>query len=281
MPSNPTTGLLGDTVDRDYSRKLQLFNRHAEPELRSAIDGLGLLPGMRVLDAGCGTGEALHWLARGVGAEGSVTGMDLSAAHVAIARATAPQGAQVLQGDLQQAPLPAASFDLIWCVNTINHVHEPLPALAALLRLLRPGGRLALGQSALLPEMYFAWDARLERLTHAALRQYYLNRYGLDERRLTAIRAIAGLLRDAGLQKVAVRTLAIERLSPLDAATREYLQEAIFRDTWGERLRPYLEEADHAQLTRLCDPQHAGFALERPDFHFIQSFTLAVGTRIG
>ncbi|SFS19979.1 hypothetical protein SAMN05216570_4215 [Dyella sp. OK004] len=53
-------GPLGDSAARDYSRKLQLFNAFAEPELRNAIASLELRPGMRVLDAGCGTGEALR-----------------------------------------------------------------------------------------------------------------------------------------------------------------------------------------------------------------------------
>ena len=57
-----SAGLLGDTIARDYSRKLQLFNTFAEPELRQAVASVGLKQGMRVLDAGCGTGEALRWL---------------------------------------------------------------------------------------------------------------------------------------------------------------------------------------------------------------------------
>ena len=47
-------GLLGDTPQRDYSRKLQLFNNFAASELRQAMGGLALKPGMSILDAGCG-----------------------------------------------------------------------------------------------------------------------------------------------------------------------------------------------------------------------------------
>jgi SAM-dependent methyltransferase len=183
----------------------------------------------------------------------------------------------VLQADLLQAPFARASFDLIWCVNTINHVRDPVAGVEALATILRPGGRIALGQSSLVPDMYFAWDSRLERLTNEAVRQYYRDRYRLDERDLTAVRSIIGLLRRAGLSKVIARTLIIERVAPLRAADEAYLTQAIFRDTWGERLRPYLSEDDYAELARLCDPQHPQFALRRPDFHFLQSFTLAVG----
>ena len=69
----------------------------------------------------------------------------------------------------------------------------------------------------------------------------------------------------------------IERMSPLDAASEAYLKETIFRGTWGERLRPYLSPADHAELERLCDFDHPNYALRRPDSHFLQTFTLAIG----
>src|SRR5271163_3378460 len=70
-PTASTVGLLGDTAQRDYALKLRLFNAFAESELRQAIDSLALRPGMRVLDAGCGTGEALAWLMRGVAPNGT------------------------------------------------------------------------------------------------------------------------------------------------------------------------------------------------------------------
>jgi ubiquinone/menaquinone biosynthesis C-methylase UbiE len=273
-----SSGLLGDTAERDYTLKLRLFNAFAAPELRQAIAGLDIRPGMHILDAGCGSGEALGWLSHHAGPAGQLVGIDLATAHLEAARSCAPAHALLMQADLMHAPLPPSSFDLIWCVNTLNHLREPLEALQALLRLLRPGGRIALGQSALLPEMYLAWDARLERLTNEAVRQYYRERYRVDERELTAIRALAGLLRRAGLEQVSTQTVVIERLAPVDSATERYLTQAIFRDTWGERLQPYLAAEDYAELTRLCDPQDAAFALRRPDFHFLQSFTLAVGS---
>jgi SAM-dependent methyltransferase len=284
------TGLLGDTAARDYSRKLRLFNSFATPELRQAIASLGLTSGMRVLDAGCGTGEALHWLYDAVAPHGTVVGIDLAAAHVSAAHAgtlarggastpaTSSRGRiRVLQADVMRPPLAPRSFDLVWSVNTINHLREPLAGVGVLASLLRPGRHIAVGQSTLLPEMFFAWDSRLERLTNEAVRQYYRDRYGLAERELSDTRSIVGLLRRAALSNVRVQTFVIERVSPLNDADEAYLLEAIFRDTWGERLRPYLSGEDYDALTALCDSQHPGFALRRPDFHFLQTFTLAVG----
>jgi SAM-dependent methyltransferase len=176
-----------------------------------------------------------------------------------------------------QPPLAPRSFDLVWSVNTINHLREPLAGVRVLATLLCPGGRIAVGQSSLLPEMFFAWDSRLERLTTEAVHRYYRDRYGLTERELADARSIVGLLRRAALRNVRVQTFIIERVSPLNHADEAYLLEAIFRDTWGERLRPYLSGEDYDELTALCDPRHPEFALRRTDFHFLQTFTLAVG----
>lgn len=270
-------GLLGDTPERDYSRKLQLFNAFAEPELRLAVSGLALTPGMRVLDAGCGTGEALQWLHDAVQPTGSVVGMDLSAAHVRAARAAVPDSVLVLQDDLLRTRLAPRSFDLIWSVNTINHLRDPPAGLDILAGLLRPGGRIAIGQSSLLPDQHFAWDSRLERLTNEAVHRYYEARYGLSESELRAARGLLGWMQQAGLTHIAARTFIIERAAPLRPADEAYLLEAIYRGTWGERLRPYLTSTDYTELCRLCDPTHPSFALHRRDFHFIQTFTLVTG----
>jgi SAM-dependent methyltransferase len=273
----PLTGLLGDTTARDYADKLSQFNAYAKPELRRLIKGLDLRPGMHVLDAGCGTGDALNWLLSEVTPSELVVGVDLAAAHVAAARLRVPPEIQIYQANLFDALFEPASFDFIWCVNTINHLADPVGGVIHLATLLRHGGRVALGQSSLLPDMYFAWDARLERVTNEAVQRYYRDRYHVDERDLTAVRALVGILRQAGLRNITVRTAIIERLSPLDEATEAYLSETIFRDTWAERLRPYMSGDDYQELARLRNPLHPDFALRRPDFHFLQSFTLASG----
>lgn len=272
-------GLLGDTPQRDYARKLALFSRFAAPELRAALAGLGLRPGQRALDAGCGAGLAVGWLADLVGPRGLAVGFDLAAAHARAARAElGPAGPPVLQADLSAAPLRPASFDLVWCANTINHLRDRLAGARQLAALLRPGGRLALGQSLMLPELIFAWDARLERAVDDAVRRFYRERYGLEEQDTAAIRALVGLLRQAGLRDVAARTVVVERVAPLPPAAAEYILEAVFRRTWGERLRPYLAADDYAAVIALTDPDGPAFCLRRPDFHYMQTFTVVTGS---
>lgn len=273
------TGLLGDTPQRDYVGKLRLFNAFARPELCEAIAALALPAGARVLDAGCGTGEATAWFRQATEGRVLVMGMDLATAHVHAARATAPAEVPVLQADMLRPPFAAASFDLVWAVNAINHLPDPVAGVRVLSSLLRPGGRLVVGQSSLLPDMYFAWDARLEKSVNEAVRAYYRERYGRSEHELTAVRSLVGWLQQAGLRDVSVRTRMLERTQPLAEADERYLLECIFRGSWGERLGKYMDAADFEELTHLCDPDDERYALRRADFHFLQSLTIAVGTR--
>lgn len=270
------SGLLGDSARRDYAAKLERFNAFAAPELRQVSAALGLEPGMQVLDAGCGTGEMLGRWREQVGPAGLVIGLDLAQAHLARARAKHVP-ALLLQADAAQPALRPGSFDLVWSLNTINHLRAPQVGIGALAALLKPGGRLVLAQSSFLPDMYFAWDARLERLVNEAVRQYYRERYRASERDFTAIRASVGLLRAAGLRHVRVRSWLIERVSPLAATDEAYLLETQFRGTWGERLRAYLSADDFAEVGRLCDPAGHAYALRRPDFHFLQTLSVASG----
>jgi SAM-dependent methyltransferase len=271
------SALLGDTPQRDYARKLSLFNRCAGAELQAAVELLSLAPGMRVLDAGCGTGETLQMLAAAVAPGGVAVGLDLAAAHTAAARAVNAPTALVVQGNLTQPPLAAGQFDLIWCANTLNHLADPGAALKRLALLLTGGGRVALAQSSMLPDMYFAWDERLERAVTEGVRRYYRDRYGLNEAATTGIRALVGLVRRAGFCNVRTHTLVIERIGPLSSADSDYLLEAIFNGTWGERLAPYLSTDDYARVQKLCNPDAPEFALRRADFHFLQTLTLVTG----
>lgn len=272
------TGMLGDTPQRDYAEKLRLFNAFARPELCEAIAALALSAGARVLDAGCGTGEAAAWWHQASEVRALVVGMDLATAHVHAARATAPAGVPVLQADMLRPPLADGSFDLVWALNAVNHLPDPVAGVRVLSNLLRPGGRLVVGQSSLLPDMYFAWDARLEKNVNEAVRAYYRDRYGRSEHELTAVRSLVGWLQQAGLRNVSVRTRMLERIQPLAEADERYLRECIFRGSWGERLGKYMDAADFEELTHLCNPDHERYALRRPDFHFLQSLTIAMGT---
>jgi SAM-dependent methyltransferase len=272
-----TGGLLGDTPSRMYASKLEHFNRFAEAEIRSLIGALNPAPGSHVLDAGCGVGLTTAWFGEQVGPSGLVVGCDLSGPHLRIARTKAGTGVEFVQSDITMPPFQTSSFDLIWCANTINHLGDPVSGVRQLAETLRPGGRIALVQSGFLPDMFFAWDERLEREVMRAVRQYYRDKYGLNERDVTAMRGLIGLAQRAGLVHVSSQTVVIERTAPLSHVDRDYLLHAVFSGYWGERLRSYLSDDDWLEVQRLCDPESPAYCLDRPDFHHVQTLTMVTG----
>ncbi len=101
-----------------------------------------------VLDAGCGAGTNLPWLAELAGPR-AVVAIDLSAA--AINRCRSVAGAELLQASVSRLPFAPARFDLVVSTDVLQHLTEPeeRAALAEMCRVLRPGGRLLVRTNAI------------------------------------------------------------------------------------------------------------------------------------
>lgn len=143
---------LADHLGSAYLR--YSFTKGTEQEVDALVEALGLRPGLRVLDVGCGPGRHAHALGRrGI----EVHGVDISERFVAIAREGAPPGVTFERVDARHLPFDA-SFDAVisLCQGAFGLADGgtgptgavPLDPDAAVLdgmaRALRPGGRLAL-----------------------------------------------------------------------------------------------------------------------------------------
>lgn len=115
------------------------------PAFTAAVGELGLGPGDRVLDAGCGTGRALTPLRAAVGPSGTVLGVDLTERMLAAAReAGRDADGTLLLADVARLPLRDGSLDAVFAAGLIAHLPDPAANLRELARAVRPGGRLAL-----------------------------------------------------------------------------------------------------------------------------------------
>jgi tocopherol O-methyltransferase len=115
----------------------------------------GIWRGARVLDVGCGLGGSSLWLARNLSC--SVTGITLSPVQVRIAAERArverlDDQVHFLVRDANRLDLPLESFDVVWVVECSEHLADKADFIATCARLLKPGGKLALGAWLAVPE---------------------------------------------------------------------------------------------------------------------------------
>ena len=125
------------------------------------FDRLGLRPGERVLDMGCGAGRhAFEMYRRGA----DVIAFDQDADELAGVRelfaamreaGEVPEGADadVKEGDALSLPFADGEFDRIVAAEVLEHIHRDVDAIKELVRVLRPGGTLAISVPRWLPEV--------------------------------------------------------------------------------------------------------------------------------
>lgn len=113
------------------------------PLRKAYIEQHGALSGQKIVDVGCGGGILAESLAQS-GAQ--VLGIDLAASSLEVARLHALEtGTQLQYQQISVEQLAAnqpASFDIVTCMEMLEHVPDPASVIAACAQLAKPGGRL-------------------------------------------------------------------------------------------------------------------------------------------
>lgn len=113
-------------------------------EHRIALEMLSITPGDSVLDVACGPGNFTRDFARAAG-DGLVVGLDASQTMLeAAVREAENDNVAYIRGDACDLPFADRSFDAACCFAALYLIEEPMLALAEILRVLAPGGKLAL-----------------------------------------------------------------------------------------------------------------------------------------
>ena len=143
---SPLPALPQDEVRvRAWAEVRELLELQLAPLGRRGLAALAPHPGESVLDIGCGGGETALDLARSVAPDGTVVGIDLSAAVLAFAQRAAHRCERVrfVQADAQVFPFEPASFDAAFSRFGVMFFADPAAAFINIRRSLRPNGRLA------------------------------------------------------------------------------------------------------------------------------------------
>ena len=215
---------------------------------RQSFELLGLRPGTRVLEVGCGTGEDARAMAELVAPDGLVVALDSAETMVQQARercAGLPVECRV--GDVHALDFVDGSFDAVRADRVLQHVADPIRAFAELVRVVRPGGRVY----ALDPD----WDTLVvdggERGVTRRVTMHRTDRV----RNGWMGRQLAGLAGDAGLVDLAVHTghailpdlpLA-DRILGLSAAAESAVETGLIS---ADEAREWLGALDRAHKAR-------------------------------
>jgi SAM-dependent methyltransferase len=120
-------------------RRLDLLAKVCAPGTAALLDRVGVRPGARCLDVGCGGGHVTRELADRAGPEGRVIGIDLDRAVLDLAAADAGERTiEFRQGDATQ--LAESGYDVVYARFLLSHVSDPAQLVGRLVAALVPGG---------------------------------------------------------------------------------------------------------------------------------------------
>lgn len=281
-PRPAPTDRPGDPGRGEWAHSLELAADAWRPELQRLIDALGLRPGHTVLDAGCGPGRVTRWLSSRVSPLGHVVGLDADEGALEWAawalRDLEGCGTtiELWHGDVGALPFEDRSFDAVWCSSVLGYVDDPRAAIAELVRVTRPGGKVVMVTGDAGRWLHLPISPELEAELRAA--QYRASRAGHwgESIDLHLGRHLFKLATSVGPSALQVSTVVWERTAPLSDLDRRYLERALDWTT-DPRSEPWLG-ARYAECRRLFARDRQGSLLDAPDLHVVQLATAVIVT---
>ena len=183
---------------------------------RTLVQGCDLGPGRRVLDAGCGVGEAAIRLAETQGVH--VTGITICEPHVAQATEQAEQRGvghlvEFLHGDFMDLPFPDASFDAVLNQESFCYAADKLAYLQGVYRVLKPGGR---------------WQCldglrRDTPLSESLEEAHAIMQRGWCMPPVATLRDVIAALKEAGFTEISEQDLSSEAVVSMDKLSKRWI----------------------------------------------------------
>jgi ubiquinone/menaquinone biosynthesis C-methylase UbiE len=152
MSTHPHVNLftqVDHTKDPDFFVRF-MDEAHKPPAIQASkrimLERIALAPGEAVLDVGCGPGTDVFDMVELVGPAGRLVGLDASQVMIAEARRRAQERHVPITfevGDVQALPFPDGTFDVCRAEVLLEHLPDAARALTEMVRVTRPGGRIA------------------------------------------------------------------------------------------------------------------------------------------
>ena len=206
------TAVENDFVEGVYDKLATVYDVFFGPILHPgrllALQRMGIQPGDRVLEVGCGTGINAALYPHSC----HVTGIDFSASMLEKARGRVRrkrlQHVQLMEMDAAALTFADASFDIVYAPYLVNCVSDPLQVVREMRRVCKPGGKIVI-------------------LNHFRSTNWFMSRF---DRALTPLTVhigfksdldLPGFLAQTGLQPVSIEKVSISRLWSLVICNRD------------------------------------------------------------
>lgn len=250
----------------------------ARVEYEESVRWIGIQPGWKVLDAGCGNGGFLPLLGELVGSTGELHAVDLAPEHIEHIRSQKANGAlpkldSVQASSLLKLPFRDHEFEAIWCANVFQYLSEAecTQAISEFKRVLIPGGLLGVKDFD---------DTQFQMLPiDPGMLGRHLPHRRLDEKSRNVMgwgcgASIPGILRGLGLEGIRRKSWLVERWSPLSPASIAFASTVL--EIWAEFAAKYaLPEEDVKAWAALARDRDR--LLSDPDFCLREGFVVATG----
>ncbi|MFX0202623.1 MAG: class I SAM-dependent methyltransferase [Candidatus Hodarchaeota archaeon] len=260
-----------------YMQRLLVTDPLSKPVVLSAIQALKIPQGSRGLDIGCGIGTHAMMMAEVVGSTGHVTGIDIEPEFLAYAKRVAEktglsETVSFQEGNMNKLPFNDKTFDWAWSVNLVGyHPADPLPPLREMVRVVKPGGTIALllySSQMLLPG-YPLLEAKLN-ATSSGIAPF-TSKIRPEFHSLRALR----WFREVGLGDTKAQTFVGSIQAPMSDDIRNALT-ALIQMRWVD-VQTELSEEDWIEYQRLCRPESPDYILNYPDYYGFFTYSLFCG----
>jgi SAM-dependent methyltransferase len=234
------------------------------------LDHIKLSPGQRLLDAGCGSGWQVRFLASRF-PQAEFVGIDINPKYIEFARSRAVEegltNLTFVVGDLEALPFPQGSFDVVWSQFVLNVARNSEAILDQLVKVTKNGGRVVAAVHDRTGLMNYPEDpalqARREKMTTAIMRNWRSE-------------AMPSMFAKAGLDnldlKIELDTIHSKIYGPIDPARRRNREEVLKKPL--ESLAHVLGGPEAAQQYLTDVLAYA----DRPDTTSITTYWVAQGT---
>ncbi|MBN1388241.1 MAG: class I SAM-dependent methyltransferase [Bacteroidales bacterium] len=258
----------------------ECLNAFRKPLLDSIIGSLNIHHGSIGLDAGCGTGFITRMLAEQTGAEGSVTGLDLSRDFINYSREN-NQGNNItfVEGDVNDLHFEDNSFDWIWSMDTVwpgpkkygCPAENPYSIFKEFNRILKSGGRVYISywsSQKLLPG-YPLLEARLNTTSSASapfIEGMDPGNHFMNGKRW---------LQASGFNDVSANTFTGDINAPLSENDHKALN-ILIQMLWGSA-ESELSSGDIEDFKNLYNPESEDHFLKNQYYYGFYTYTLIMG----